>query len=94
MSYSRSALRAERFERPLILLLIVTQNVNVPVIRGHTKIRRTGRIPFVVHSLNRVRFLAGKESQRPLVCLVSRIALDSYFAHFSRLCGAPLALLL
>lgn len=64
-----AVLSPERFERPLVARLVVTQNISVSVIGGHSKICRIRGIPLVANRLNLVRLPTRKKNAavaRPL----------------------------
>jgi hypothetical protein len=73
--------RAKTVERPGILRLIVTENVNVAVIRKDAKITCAGRIPASVEFVDFKRAAKEDETERALVSAVPRMTFDANFVH-------------
>src|ERR1700740_963637 len=72
---------AKAVERPEILRLVVTEDVEIAVIGAHAEVGRIGGIPLAILFGNLELPPAKYKAQRPFVGSVPRIAFDAHFAH-------------
>jgi len=70
-------LGSKRFERPLIVRLIMSQDVRITVIGPDAEVHSIGGVPLIFNRLNEQHCVAHPEFDRPLISLMTGVALHA-----------------
>jgi hypothetical protein len=65
----------------MVFNLVVTEEIEVAVVRTHAEGDRVGTVPLVFDFLDGIHPPAERESQRPLIRPITRIGLNLDFTH-------------
>jgi hypothetical protein len=74
---SGAPLGSERFERPLIVRLMMSHDICIAIIGSDAEVHGIGRVPLIFYRLNEQHSVANPEFNRPLISLMTGIALHA-----------------